>query len=1368
MAAPSPGTVRFKEVSATPSVPPSGYCSIYAKTDNVLYLLDSSGVEVALGSASSITQLIGDVLASGPGIATATVSFVGGKSSAAIATSVNDTLAATSANTFSTIVKRDSSGDISVTHVNGVVVETHASRHLPSGSDPITTAAPLANLSATTTNSTGTANSLSRSDHSHGINTGVPVSTGDANATGSSANLARADHVHNVLAGSGLQNVSGTLSPVYGSTSNTVTQGNDSRLSTANEVRVKQNPGAGEFSSVAAAISSITTASAFNPYVITIGPGIYVEPQLVMKEHVDITGSSASSTILVSAVANQTFVISSDACNITGVTISGASGINGIGIYQEGTTGLGVLVKDCVIADCRTLVSIYGATPAPTSFQLQGIYGVAPFTTGVLITNTGGNYTSGLLDNVFFVTQGTGTPATDCLIAHGPGVVLTVKSTYFLQDSGTGTAINMYDGASLSSVGCLAQGFNRGLWVQNTGAAPALNITSLYLASNVSDIDVEHMGTTGSLQGNFQASLATINANSLDLFFTDPTDGITFTGDLSFGPNFNNKENVTDLIIKGPTMGLYDGGEPTDGGGFDVDITAGNGYLYNGTSVKRYTWANTSITLLPDTTNYIYFNTSGILSAASIQPSTAANILICRVITNSTGIEFIDDSPVDAVNYGNSNDDFVRSALGSIFETGCIVTENATPFHLNVTQGVYFFGNNRFAPTAGTNINFDTFYSDGGSGHIIGTTNVVDNSFYDDGSGTLAPITAGYFVRHALYLLGDGVHQKYLFVYSQSEYATLVQAENGSLPLPPSYFDDGVVLIASLIVQEGASPISEIRDERPVIGFKASGTNSAIIHGNLLGLTADDHQQYLLVDGSRAMSADLDMGVNSITNVNLVDGVDVSSHESRHLPNGSDPLTTAAPTTNLDSTTTNDVGIQNSLARSDHSHAISTGNVSTQIPDQSNSAGSSANLAKADHIHNIPAATPVQIGTTNFKGAAATFALSDHVHDHGAQTSGTLHAAATTSVNGFMSAADKLKLDTNVPTTLGTSNQVLGVNNAGTAAEYKSLTGTANQIVITNGVGSKTFSTPQDIATSSVPTFAGENLTGRLELTEQVAPSTPASTKIDVFAEASNGFTRLRVLDSTGIKNTLLRDSILLVKNSTGSTIAAGKGVYYTGADATTNLPTVALAKADASTTVPCIGVTIESIANGSVGRVIAMGIVTNVDTSAFAQGDKLYLSATTAGNFTATKPISPNIWQRIGIVLISNASTGAIEVRPFATHGEESGTNTAFTLNVTALTDAANIATNAALGNTFTVTLGGNRNLSAPTNPVNGQKITYRITQDGTGNRGLTFDAVFNFGLDIISFVPSTGANKTDYIGCIYNGSTSKWDVIAVSKGFS
>lgn len=61
--------------------------------------------------------------------------------------------------------------------------------------------------------------------------------------------------------------------------------------------------------------------------------------------------------------------------------------------------------------------------------------------------------------------------------------------------------------------------------------------------------------------------------------------------------------------------------------------------------------------------------------------------------------------------------------------------------------------------------------------------------------------------------------------------------------------------------------------------------------------------------------------------------------------------------------------------------------------------------------------SPVTISTTNQDGASINSARADHVHAHGDQPGGSLHATATTSVAGFMSAADKTKLDSLVTQT---------------------------------------------------------------------------------------------------------------------------------------------------------------------------------------------------------------------------------------------------------------------------------------------------------------------------------------------------------------
>jgi hypothetical protein len=66
----------------------------------------------------------------------------------------------------------------------------------------------------------------------------------------------------------------------------------ESRSDPAREVWVA--PSGGDFTTVTAALASITDASSTNPYVVRIAPGVYDEPStVVLKNHVALVGSGA-------------------------------------------------------------------------------------------------------------------------------------------------------------------------------------------------------------------------------------------------------------------------------------------------------------------------------------------------------------------------------------------------------------------------------------------------------------------------------------------------------------------------------------------------------------------------------------------------------------------------------------------------------------------------------------------------------------------------------------------------------------------------------------------------------------------------------------------------------------------------------------------------------------------------------------------------------------------------------------------------------------------------------------------------------------------------------------------------------------------
>jgi hypothetical protein len=89
-----------------------------------------------------------------------------------------------------------------------------------------------------------------------------------------------------------------------------------------------------------------------------------------------------------------------------------------------------------------------------------------------------------------------------------------------------------------------------------------------------------------------------------------------------------------------------------------------------------------------------------------------------------------------------------------------------------------------------------------------------------------------------------------------------------------------------------------------------------------------------------------------------------------------------------------------------------TGTLDDLAVGQTTADGSADGAARKDHSHAVPAASAAEItDSTNSAGSSGSFVHSDHQHSHGNRGGGALHAAATVSVAGFMSAADKTKLD---------------------------------------------------------------------------------------------------------------------------------------------------------------------------------------------------------------------------------------------------------------------------------------------------------------------------------------------------------------------
>ena len=680
--------------------------------------------------------------------------------------------------------------------------------------------------------------------------------------------------------------------------------------------------GFADFTNVNSALNSITTNSSTNPFSIVVAPGIYNEPPLIGKDYVSLIGYGIDITVIQCTSTLGPIYTAPSHSMIHFISLSGAT--TGIGLLLDSKTHFIISssqiknsLKDCVLR---------GNTSVSTDIIIRDSQFMASNTitsTSIEVDGTGGNQV--IIDIFNNRINGSNTITYGYRI-HGVNAIVSSIGNQMVGGT-SGDAINVTNGGTLNSFSDSIGFWNRGLNVPLSGSNPVTRITSLTMHDTTSeDVRYDHTGGTGALNGVFTRAKTFIFNTIITLNYSDPTtNGTTIIGALYLGVDNINNENATPIIKTTPPLGIIDGGIITNGGGLNVAVSAGFGYLlllpFPTHTLKFIQWSATSILTPATTTSYIFFNSIGVLSSSTVQPSNLFNIILGRVRTTASGFEFIDQGSVNVFHGLNTQIDVNRDILGAITASGLITSGN-TSRQLFVTSGRYYFGIKKFTPLGASPIGFFPYFHVAGFFVQGASTTVVDNVSFDNGTALVA-IPAGQYVKHTLYIIGDGAQEQYFMVFSQTSYLTLTDARSGNLPAPPSYFTESIMKIAGLIVQQGNATFIETRDERPIIlGASGSGVTAPNSHSSLSNLLNDDHPQYFRTDGTRVDTGSFDLGGFSIGNVNLVDGVDVSAHASRHLPLGADSLTTASPTTDLSPTTGNTVGIANSLSRSDHTHRV--------------------------------------------------------------------------------------------------------------------------------------------------------------------------------------------------------------------------------------------------------------------------------------------------------------------------------------------------------------------------------------------------------------------------------------------------------------
>lgn len=309
--------------------------------------------------------------------------------------------------------------------------------------------------------------------------------------------------------------------------------------------------------------------------------------------------------------------------------------------------------------------------------------------------------------------------------------------------------------------------------------------------------------------------------------------------------------------------------------------------------------------------------------------------------------------------------------------------------------------------------------------------------------------------------------------------------------------------------------------------------------------------------------------------------------------------------------------------------------------------GAAATIAAGTTTTTAPgtSATVTNVGTS---GAA--------IFDFGIPRGAGVNAGGT--AGQFLTKASSTDYDTTWTTITGTLSYQGTWNASTNTPTLTSSVGTNGYYYVVSVAGSTNLNGITDWQVGDWAIFNG-SAWQKLDQTDLVTSVNGQTGAVTITANSLGALTDVTSTDgsvtvttpSTGVRDLSVAvaastyNVLVQVRNSTGATLTKGTVVYISGA--TGQYPTVSKALATSDTTsAQTLGMMTADLANNSNGYVTVIGLITNVDTSAYTDGAQLYLSGTTAGAVTATKPYAPTHLVYVAVVEYAHPTQGKLFVK--------------------------------------------------------------------------------------------------------------------------
>lgn len=339
------------------------------------------------------------------------------------------------------------------------------------------------------------------------------------------------------------------------------------------------------------------------------------------------------------------------------------------------------------------------------------------------------------------------------------------------------------------------------------------------------------------------------------------------------------------------------------------------------------------------------------------------------------------------------------------------------------------------------------------------------------------------------------------------------------------------------------------------------------------------------------------------------------------------------------------------------------------------------------------------------------------------------------------------------------------LTSATAASTYAPLTGTGASgtwgISITGNAATATNVAYSGL-TGTVPTWnqnttgTAANVTGTVAIANGGSGQTTAQTAMNAFAGAitsgyylrGNGTNVVMAAIQAADVPTLNQNTTGTASNVTGTVAIANGGTgAITAADARTALGVTATGS---DTTYAYRANNLSDLANAATAR-------TNLGVTATGSDTTYAYRANNLSDLASASTARTNLG--LGTAATMTGPSGTI----VGTSDAQTLTNKRITSRVSSTASASTVTPDISAFDVYAFTaLAAGLTINAPIGtPLDGDKLTFRIVDNGTP-RTLTWNGTYTV---IGTTLPTTTtANKTVYIGCIYNAASTRWDVIAVA----